>query len=414
MHAGATFRRCRAVLLLAALILSPAVAQEEQISSKEQELKALQDEISTLQQTLHSRRDRRQQLQAKLQQAEQRIGKSTRQLRELAVRLKQQQQRLARLRDERSAQQQALAGNRQALVRQIRSAYVMGRQERIKILLNQQDPATVSRMMVYYDYFNRARARQIASIDRILRQLSVTETALLEEEQALQQTRQRVASEKAELDREQAGRQQVLALLNREIDEKGQALQRYRRDEQQLQTLLERLQSEFAALPLETEKHKPFKRLQGGLAWPAQGRLVTLFGQRRAGNLKWDGVVIAASEGSEVRAIHHGRVAFADWLRGFGLLLIIDHGDGYMSLYGHNQSLFKDTGEWVEPGETVALVGNSGGQASAGVYFGIRHNGRAVNPKKWCKRVRGNRIGLKMQPSAPVTSDIISGDRQQS
>ncbi len=150
--------------------------------------------------------------------------------------------------------------------------------------------------------------------------------------------------------------------------------------------------------------HKPFKALRGGLEWPARGRLVSLFGTQRAGNLKWDGVVIAAKEGSEVKAIHHGRVAFSDWLRGFGLLMIIDHGDGYMSLYGHNQSLFKETGDWVEPGETIAVMGNSGGQRNAGVYFGIRYKGKAVNPKKWCKRVTGNRIGAL----APGASDSLS------
>jgi septal ring factor EnvC (AmiA/AmiB activator) len=111
------------------------------------------------------------------------------------------------------------------------------------------------------------------------------------------------------------------------------------------------------------------------------------------GELRWDGVLISAPEGQEVRAVHHGRVAFADWLRGFGLLLIIDHGDGYMTLYGHNQSLFKETGEWVEAGEPVALVGTSGGRARAGVYFGIRHQGRPVDPGAWCRASRGNRMG---------------------
>ncbi|MCW8908761.1 MAG: peptidoglycan DD-metalloendopeptidase family protein [Sedimenticola sp.] len=402
-----------AALLGLLLVASAVLAQEEQIRSRESELKALQGEISSLQQTLDSRRQRRQQLQAQLRQTEERIGRSARQLRELGNRLASQQKRLAQLGQERSTRQQALENSRQVLVRQIRAAYVMGRQERVKILLNQQDPATVSRMMIYYDYFNRERARQMAAIGEILGHLNETESALREEERALQQTREQVAGEKAALDREQAGRQQVIALLNREIDEKGQALERFRRDEQQLQALVERLQSEFAALPLETERHQPFKRLRGKLDWPARGRLVSLFGQQRAGNLTWDGVVIAAGEGSEVRAIHHGRVAFADWLRGFGLLLIIDHGDGYMSLYGHNQSLFKDTGEWVEPGEAVALMGSSGGKERAGVYFGIRHNGRAVNPKKWCKRTRDNRIGSRLQrqmtpASVPFTPDIIS------
>ena len=161
-----------------------------------------------------------------------------------------------------------------------------------------------------------------------------------------------------------------------------------------LHSLVKQLQAEqIIALPLETAGDIPFKQLKGALEWPTRGRLTTLYGALKAVGLKWDGVIISAPEGQEVKSIHHGRVAFADWLRGFGLLLIIDHGDGYMTLYGHNQSLFKEIGEWVKPGETVALVGRSGGKGSAGVYFGIRYNGRPVNPQSWCRKAKGSKVG---------------------
>ncbi len=400
------------LMLLLALCQSYAIANDEaSISKRESELKKLQGEISTLQSDLSESEQTRQELQRQLQIAEQKIGKSTRHLRVLSGSLQRQQQRLDQLKLERAGQLQKLELNRKALAHQLRSAYAMGRQERVKILLNQQDPAVVSRVLVYYDYFNRARNEQIARIGTVLNEIKKTEAELLVEDQRLRAIQAKVQSEMHSLDQEQQTRQQVLASLSKDIQSKGQVLQSYKKDEQQLQSLVKRLQTELLTLPLETEKHKPFKLLKGKLKWPTTGRLAKRFGTARGASLKWDGVVIAAKQGVEVRAVHHGRVAFADWLRGFGLLLIIDHGDGYMSLYGHNQSLFKEAGEWVEPGEPIALVGNSGGQTNPGVYFGIRYNGRPVNPKKWCEGIRGNRIGdqrLDAANSAQLAS-VITG-----
>jgi septal ring factor EnvC (AmiA/AmiB activator) len=384
------------ICLLVQLLLYPFVgAAETSISSREGELQKLQGAISSLQSELSDSEKTRQTLQSQLQVAEQKIGKTTRHLRVLAGSLKRQQQKLDQLKSERADQIKALELNRRALAKQLRSAYAMGRQERVKILLNQQDPAVVSRVLVYYDYFNRARNEQIARIGTVLSDLQETEAALLVEDQHLREIQAKVVSEKTALDEEQQTREKVLASLKLDIKSKGEILLGYKKDEQQLQSLVKRLQTELLTLPVETEKHKPFKQLKGKLKWPTKGRLANSFGTARGASLKWDGVVIAAKEGQEVRSVHHGRVAFADWLRGFGLLLIIDHGDGYMSLYGHNQSLFKEAGEWVEPGESVALVGNSGGQTNPGVYFGIRYNGRPVNPKQWCEGIRGKRIGMQ-------------------
>ncbi|MCW8945245.1 MAG: peptidoglycan DD-metalloendopeptidase family protein [Sedimenticola sp.] len=403
-------RRLATLSLMLPLLLFSAcnvLGEDKAIADKESELHKLQGEISTLQGELSEREKRRQALQGQLKQAEQKIGKTTRHLRVLAGSLQRQQQRLDQLKQEQSGQLQALERNRKALAQQLRSAYAMGRQERVKILLNQQDPAVVSRMLVYYDYFNRARNEQIATIDSALKALQETEAELLVEDQRLRDIQAKVVAEKRTLDQDQQTRQLVLASLGQEIESKGQQLQNFKKDEQQLQSLVKRLQSEQLALPVETEKHKPFKQLKGKLKWPASGRLANSFGTARGASLKWDGVVIAAKAGLEVKAVHHGRVAFADWLRGFGLLLIIDHGDGYMSLYGHNQSLFKEAGEWVEPGESVALVGNSGGQTKSGVYFGIRYNGRPVNPKKWCTRIRGNRIG-QQQHDVSISAQLAA------
>lgn len=387
------FRRVALALLTVLPGYLSAASEEDQVSSREGELKQLQAEISTLQTQLSGRERERQALQGQLRSAETAIGKTARHLRVLATSLERQQRLLDQLQEQRGGQLKALEANRLALKQQMRSAYAMGRQERLKILLNQQDPAVVSRLLVYYDYFNRSRAEQIHRLGTALAALQETETTLRLETERMRETQERALEEQRSLAREQQKRQQVLALLNQDIESKGQVLKGYKQDEQQLQSLVKKLQAEIVNLPIETEQHKPFKQLKGRLKWPTKGRLATRFGTSRVGNLKWDGVVIAAREGVEVRAVHHGRVAFADWLRGFGLLMIIDHGDGYMSLYGNNQSLFKEAGDWVEPGEPVALVGNSGGQANPGVYFGIRFKGRPVNPKRWCEAIHGNRVG---------------------
>ena len=188
-------------------------------------------------------------------------------------------------------------------------------------------------------------------------------------------------------------RQQVLGALDRDLQDKGARLARLKQDEQELQALIRKLQETIDDLPEVKTDERPLKSLKGRLNWPLKGRMLARFGSRKAGNLRWDGVMIGTPEGRKVKAVHRGRVAFADWLRGYGLLLIIDHGDGYMTLYGNNQSLFKETGEWVEASEPVALAGSSGGRPEPGIYFGIRVKGKAVNPRKWCRRTKGNRVG---------------------
>jgi len=158
------------------------------------------------------------------------------------------------------------------------------------------------------------------------------------------------------------------------------------KDRSQLERLLDAVEQSIANLEIPSD-YRPFHKLKGKLHWPTKGKISKRFGSSRSGsNLRWQGVTLTAKEGSEVNAIHHGRVVFADWFRGSGLLIIIDHGDGYMSLYGHNQSLLIEPGDWVTVGEQIATVGNSGGKKHAGLYFEIRHKGQPTDPRHWCKR----------------------------
>lgn len=374
-----------------------AVGAEKGASSKEQELNRVRGRISELKGELDSARGQQADLNQELQELEQKVGRLARHLRVLGGSLSRQRARLVELQGQRHEQEAKLGVHREALARQIRAAYAMGRQEQIKILLNQQDPAIVSRVMVYYDYFNKARTERLTLIEGLLDRLREIEAEVAREEVRLEELQARELEQQAQFEQVRAKRRKVIASLNTKIQGKGQELAGLKKNERQLQTLMARLQEEQSAPPpVENVSHKPFRSLKGKLPWPSKGRLAALFGTEKRGGILWDGVLISAPEGREVRAVHHGRVAFADWLRGFGLLLIIDHGDGYMSLYGHNQSLFKEAGEWVEQGEPVALVGSSGGRLDAGVYFGIRRQGRPVNPKAWCQRPKGRRVGLRL------------------
>jgi septal ring factor EnvC (AmiA/AmiB activator) len=369
---------------------APATPDVEEQRAK---LEMLRSRISGLRAQMESKSGEKTTLSSQLQDAEQQIGRLARKLRVLDGRLERQRQRLVELRNDQLAQGRALEQQRQALARQVRAAYAMGRQERLKILLNQQDPATVSRIMVYYDYLSRARAQKMRLIREHIDRLVATEREILGEERQLARLKDEQQRELAAMQRSQDRRREVVAQLTRELNDQGRQLDRMQTDERELKTLITGIEEALADIPVEPPQQLEFAGLRGRLPWPASGRIVSRFGSPRLGSLVWDGVMISAPEGREVRAVHHGRVAFADWLRGFGLLLILDHGDGYMTLYGHNQSLFKEAGDWVDVSEPVALVGSSGGRDQSGVYFGIRYQGRPVDPAKWCQRPTGSKVG---------------------
>ncbi len=370
------------------LILLPWTAWAAEDDDKAARLEALRQQIQTLRQALNEDRGQQRVLRQRLQRAEKEIGRLSRSLRETRARLSQRRQALADLRRRRDVKQRELERHRDLLRRQVVAAYAMGRQGDLKIILNQQDPAAIGRALTYYDYFNRARAEQIAVIRRHLQAVADLETEIDRETRRLERLSRRQARQMAEKETRLAERRQVLAKLEEAIRTKEQRLQAYLEDERRLARLLDQIQEALTDIPSEEGDMLPFAALKGRLVLPVQGRVSARFGQRRlrSGRLKWQGVLLSAPEGAAVRSIHHGRVAFADWLRGFGLLIIIDHGGGYMSLYAHNQSLYKSVGEWVSAGEIIATVGSSGGRKQPGLYFEIRHNGKPVDPLRWCRR----------------------------
>ncbi|MEO7558500.1 MAG: peptidoglycan DD-metalloendopeptidase family protein [Gammaproteobacteria bacterium] len=355
--------------------------------TKATDLEKLRAQIEALRANLNEVQGQHKAVREQLHAIEQDIDKLSRNLGERDSELQKQTQRLAELEVAKQAQQGDLAKQRRALGEQLRASYIIGRQEYLKVLLNQQNPATIGRGLIYYKYFNRAKTQGIARLTTQLAQLDSLEQAVRRQVAEVENLRAAQAEAKQALETSQATRRALLAQLDTEIQNKDQELQRLVEDERQLRELLPKLQQALAAIPAEPGDHEPFDRLKGKLSWPTRGPIRNAYGSSRmAGAMKWQGVTIGAPAGQEVRAVSQGRVAFADWLRGFGLLLIIDHGNGYMSLYGQNQSLAKRTGDWVQGGDIIANVGSSEAGGGPGLYFEIRHQGEPSNPGLWCKK----------------------------
>ena len=236
-------------------------------------------------------------------------------------------------------------------------------------------------MFAYYSYFGRARAGQIKLIEDDLQRLAQLDGELAAEDQALAQLEKQQRAQLHELEHARTQRSHVLASLEAQSHTRAQSLERLRSQQAGLEKLLRELRTAMERFPL--EGNDAFARLRGKLAWPVSGRLVARFGDARAGGVRWDWVLVATERGAPVKAVCQGRVIYADWLPGLGLLTIVDHGDGYLSLYGHNERLYKAAGEPVAAGEALAAAGDSGGSSRPELYFEIRKGGKPVDPRPW-------------------------------
>lgn len=376
------------LLIAAALGAAPAASSADTSKDPQQanaELAELRARMSVLQQQLEASRAQEPDLARQVRQVEQRIGQLNSSLRSVKNQLREGERRLGELQDNYADTNAELEGQRQQLARQLRAAYMLGRQEQVKLLLNQEDPARFGRTLTYYRYLNQARLTRIDKVEAMLNRLDELQREIGTQRDALAESETRQLAEIAELDQERLHRESLLNQVQAEIRDKGDQLAQMQKDEKRLEQLIKDLQRALADLAPSGGQRQPFAKLKHKLPWPVSGRLTANFGDpREVGNLRWRGAFIAAPASRDVRAVAHGRVAFADWLRGFGLLIIIDHGDDYMTLYGHNQALFKQVGEWVAPGEVIASVGDTGGMPQTGVYFELRHKGEPINPTAWC------------------------------
>jgi septal ring factor EnvC (AmiA/AmiB activator) len=267
------------------------------------------------------------------------------------------------------------------LAQQLRAAYTSGHHDYIKLLLNQQSPASVERTVTYYKYLNDARIKEIDQFQIVLSDLLAVTTQHQEQAKKLNTIKQQQAEQKIVFQNTKQERKNTIRALNKELLGSKQLLAQLVAEEQNLVVALQRI----AALAKQSTELVGLKKLKRKLSWPVKGKISHSFGSRKQGYLKWKGILLAAPVGKQVKAIHNGTVLFSDWLKGYGLVTVLDHGAGYMSLYGYNQALLKSVGDRVETGEPIALVGQSGGQSQSGLYFEIRSDGQAVNPKAWFK-----------------------------
>jgi septal ring factor EnvC (AmiA/AmiB activator) len=442
----------RALIALALIcLLNPAFADDERAQTQKQ-IDAARQDVAELQKALGKLQAEKAGVQKDLRGTETEMGKLEKQVEVLQKELKKTEVELQKLDQQKSKLQSQRVEQQRLIAIQARAAYQSGRQEYLKLLLNQQHPEKFARTLTYYDYVSQARLTQLHTFNQTLRQLAEVEKNIdLQQAQLLVQ-KSTLDTQREELDTVRQERQKALAKLNQDYKAGDQKLQVRQQDQAELGKVLKTIEETLARQAREAEEARqkaliaqreaeekrqreiqaqqaqaqalaknsgradnkpdeneaprrpikapgavvssagisyggPFADAKGKLPWPVDGRLLARFGDARGDDARstWDGVMISASAGSQVHAVHGGRVVFADWLRGAGLLVILDHGNGFLSLYGHNQSLLKDAGDIVKAGEAISTVGNSGGQDTAALYFAIRQQGRPSDPAQWCR-----------------------------
>ena len=406
--------------LLFACLLSPVMA--DQRAETQQQLDAAQKDVAELKKLLEAIQKEKSGVQGELKKTESEMGQLEKQVKGLQQELNKSNEELKRLDTEKKKLQQSRLEQQRLIGIQARAAYQGGQQEYLKLLLNQQNPEKFSRTLTYYDYLSQARLEQLATFNETLRQLANVEQDIANQQNQLNEQKSALDGRREQLAEARKERQLALAKLNKDLSARDQKLKARQQEQAQLGNVLKTIEATLARqareaaearkleLAAEQARRKDakagpgadgplvsssgatyggnFASARGKLPWPVNGRLAARFGSARGVDerTKWDGVLISAGAGSQVHAVHGGRVVFADWLRGAGLLVILDHGNGYLSLYGHNQSLLKDAGQIVKAGEAIATVGTSGGQNTPALYFAIRQQGRPSDPAQWCRR----------------------------
>jgi septal ring factor EnvC (AmiA/AmiB activator) len=327
--------------------------------------------------------DKKAELERRLTEIEKNYGETAVALKSLQIQIEQARQSLGKTQQERAAQQKQIDKRSKELAAQIKAAYAMGEQEKLKIILNQKDPVLSSRMMLYYNYINQARLKQLNELNAALKQQEQLDQQQQNDSKQLQERLEQKQSTQTLLDNTNRQRDSLLSQLKRDFSSRQQQLKDLKESEIKLKGLLGALQDENAPKAVASPApNGDFEALKGRLNWPANGA-VHRFGIARHAKGVWDGVLINADEGTEVRAVANGKVAYADPLQGYGSLVIIDHGQGYMTVHGFNQSLYKRVGDNVNVGDVIATVGKSGGRKQSGLYFGIRKQGMPIDPLAW-------------------------------
>ncbi|MGD9598802.1 MAG: murein hydrolase activator EnvC [Steroidobacteraceae bacterium] len=369
-------------LLLALLAAGAAGAQSAREAARaEADLKAVKSEIAKIANQVKRDSVDRNKLTRNLRAAEVSVAEARAGLARLRRERGERAEKRAALARDRAGRVAALESEQKELGADLRRAYLIGREEPLKLLLNQEDPARAGRMFAYYSYFGRARAGRIASIEARVAEIAALDAQLGEEEARLAELEAQQRSQVQRLEAARTERGRALAALEAESRSRKAQLAQLREQQNALEKLVRDLRRALEQYPVDAKA--AFAKQRGKLRWPVAGKVVANFGAVRAGAIKWDGVMIATERGAPVHSIASGRIAYADWLPGLGLLAIVDHGGGYLSLYGHNDQLYKAVGERVAPGDTIAAAGDSGGRSRPELYFEIRRGGKPIDPRPW-------------------------------
>jgi len=399
-----------AVLIAAGLgLAAPAFAQNSR--EAERKLEKIQSELKSVSAERRKIEGQRGSASRKLREADEKVGQSNRRLREIETRMAKEQASLAALQEQRVQLQDRMGAQRQELAQLLRAAYLQGQDAPLKLLLAQDRVADGNRMLAYYGYLQRDRTRRIAELDTQLRELNDVEQAIVQRRSELDRTHQQQRSQLGELQSARKERASLVAELDERYKDRSTRERELGRDAAGLEQLLKKLRA--AAAKAEAQRRAAAQRAAreaaaagkeptptrkppvvasapapqvGGLGWPVSGALLAGFGATMPDGRDSDGLLIAAAAGTPVKAVADGQVVYAEWMTGYGLLLIVDHGNGYMSLYAHNDALLKDVGDTVKRGDPVSTVGTSGGHGRAALYFELRRNGAPVNPGTWLRR----------------------------
>ncbi len=370
------------IILLLFFLVVPALCAADEKAAAEQEIKSVKSRIETVQTRIRSAQNEVEKMLTELRRYETSAAEVNAALRLIDSDIDAGQERLGLLNGELEQLGEELRREKELLSEQVRAMHRTGRNDYLKLLLNQEDPARFGRTLGYHDYYNRARTDRIAAIGHSQERIGALRETIRFETEGLVSLRSGKEAKLAELTEHREARQQLLARSRRFIDDQDRQLQALLNTERELETLINRLSRSEDVF----DREAPFASLKGTLQWPVHGKIITRYGElKKGGKLKSRGITFASAAGTEVHAISSGTVVYADWFRNLGLLLILDHGDGYMSLYGYNEVLLKQTGDRVGRNNPIARAGDTGGQQQSGLYFEIRRGGDPLNPSLWCR-----------------------------
>ncbi len=359
-----------------------------QLSYKEKlKLEKIQSRMINVNKEIEKSKNKLKVLQKELNENELITTKISTQLENIQNIISRKKDNLKKLKIKKENRQKMLDKEKEILVSQIRSIYKIGKYNYFKILLNQQNPSQITRAIAYYDYDNYARAKRIKKLKHTLNDIEKIELAILDQTTKLESLENKHELKLEKFYKYRNNRLKFIKDINKYIKQQGIELLLLKENEHKLGELLNNLKTPQLDKFDSAETELSFNSKKGDLIWPINGKLLKKFGtEKKMTGLKWEGVLIEAEEGSQVSAISDGKIVFADWFRNFGLLVIIEHQNNFLSLYGHNKKLFKTTGDFVKTGEKIATVGDSGGQENTALYFEIRKGKETLDPSQWCKK----------------------------